>query len=304
MSARIAPASCARVDELADRAAQRVAHRLRGRREVDLGRHLLGERAVAGLELRAARRRTCSNAAPGIGLAPARARRRRSSDSYIALEDGLDERLLGREVPAHGADADAGAARDLLDLRPQARSRRTRPRPRRAPAPGCGGRRRAGVGRRSGSRLVSIGSHDSVIVADPEARFHFRSPRPARPKLPTSRDRCSHHRIADRPRARPTRRVRPALVDARGAVPEPADRLRRQLEPQRRDPDALPRAARDRVAAAVGRRELLARVRRACCSRPARSATASGARARCNSGSLLFLVGAGARVAGRRRWGS
>ena len=35
------------------------------------------------------------------------------------FEHGLDQRLLGREVPADRADAHAGPARDLLDLGPQ-----------------------------------------------------------------------------------------------------------------------------------------------------------------------------------------
>ena len=72
-------------------------------------------------------------------------------------------------------------------------------------------------------------------------------------------------------------------MDARRAVPEPADRLRRQLEPQRHPPHAVRACSAPDVAAPVGGGGLLAGVRRACCSPPARSATASGARARCSS---------------------
>ena len=63
---------------------------------------------------------------------------------------------------------------------------------------------------------------------------------------------CWNHRI---------RGLRTALVGARRPVPEPPDRLRGELEPERRDPDALARAPRDRIAAPVGRRDLLPGVR-------------------------------------------
>ena len=65
---------------------------------------------------------------------------------------------------------------------------------------------------------------------------------------------CSSHRI---------RTLRTTLVGARGPVPEPADRLRRELEPERGDPDPVAGTARDGIAAPVGRRDLLPRLRRA-----------------------------------------
>ena len=77
--------------------------------------------------------------------------------------------------------------------------------------------------------------------------------------------------------------LRAALVDARRAVPEPPHRLRRQLEPERRAPDARARPRRDRVPAAVGRRRLLARVRRPAVLDRRASATGSAARVRCSS---------------------
>ena len=61
---------------------------------------------------------------------------------------------------------------------------------------------------------------------------------------------------------------------------------------------------RHRVAAPVGRRRRTRSCSPACCSRPARSATASAARARSSSASSLFLVACGARRARRRRCGS
>ena len=93
--------------------------------------------------------------------------------------------------------------------------------------------------------------------------------------------------ILTSPTRRPHRRagVRPPVVDARRALPEPAHRVRRQLDPQRRAPHALARPRRDRVAAPVGGRRRTRSCSPACCSRPARSATASDARARCSSGS-------------------
>ena len=51
------------------------------------------------------------------------------------------------------------------------------------------------------------------------------------------------------------------MVDAGRALPEPAHRVRRQLDPQRRAPHARSRPRRHRVAAAVGGGVVLARVR-------------------------------------------
>ena len=67
------------------------------------------------------------------------------------------------------------------------------------------------------------------------------------------------------PRPAPVRphepRVPPALVDPRRAVPQPAGHHRRQLDPQRRDPDARTRPRRQQQPAPVDGRLVHARVR-------------------------------------------
>ena len=192
-----------------------------------------------------------SNACAGSGSASAASPRSQQRLVHRA-DDRFDERLLGREVAAHRADPDPGAAGDLLDRRLQPRLREDRLGRGEHPLAIADGRRPAG-GR---SACVSSGIMIPIIVMirnrDSTSGSRRRSRPPAVPR--------SHHGSRDPEPGR--RRVRPPLVDARGALPEPADRLRRQLEPQRRHPHALARPARDRVAAAVGRRRLLARVRR------------------------------------------
>ena len=125
MSARIAPAVLRARDQLGDRAQHLLVADRALDGELDLVRHLLGERAVAGLELGQARRRTARTRRAGSGSASA-ASTSSSSDSYIAPSDRLDERLLGGEVAAHRADAHAGPPRDLLDLGLHARLREHR----------------------------------------------------------------------------------------------------------------------------------------------------------------------------------
>ena len=102
--------------------------------------------------------KNCSNAARRIGLAQRAPGRRSSSDSYIAVEHRLHERLLGREVPAHRADADAGAAgrpprsapSGPISANTSSAATSTRSRLRRASAAASAG------------SVSAIGSHDSV----------------------------------------------------------------------------------------------------------------------------------------------
>ena len=84
--------------------------------------------------------------------------------------------------------------------------------------------------------------------------------------------------------------LRPSLVDPRRPVPEPPDRLHRQLEPQRGP--AHPRAAlpRDRTRSCSGSSPPTRWCSPGCCSPPGRSATGSGGRVRCSSASLGFLA--------------
>ena len=169
MSARIAPAACARVDELGrSRAAAASRSGSRRRRQVDLVRHLLGERAVARLELgqrdeeRARTRRRD------------RAARARASASR---EQRLVHRARARPRPAPAWSGSCGRP-CRRRRRPGARPPRPGafrpdlgehlPRPRRAPARGCGGRRPAAGGRTAVWESDSSGSTIPIIVYDPE----------------------------------------------------------------------------------------------------------------------------------------
>ena len=118
MSARIAPAACARSTSSVTVAVERGAQRLGGGGQVEALGHLLGERAVVGLEL-GERQEERAERLPGIVLQQGGLR---VADEHLVLglEHGLDERFLGGEVPAHSADAHAGPPGDLLHLGPQA----------------------------------------------------------------------------------------------------------------------------------------------------------------------------------------
>ena len=85
--------------------------------------------------------------------------------------------------------------------------------------------------------------------------------------------------------------ARPALVDPRRAVPEPAHRLRRQLQPQRRDPHPVPRPPRLEHRSSNGWSPPTRWSSPACCSPAAPSATGSAARAPCRSACGVYLVG-------------
>ncbi len=74
-------------------------------------------------------------------------------------------------------------------------------------------------------------------------------------------------------------------MDVGRALSEPRDRHRRQLEPERRDPDPVRGSACDDLSAAVGGRRRTRWCSPASCSPQARSATVSAGRARCNWGS-------------------
>ena len=168
--------------ELADRAAQLVAH-LRRRRQVDLGRHLLGQGAVAGLELRerdeerVERRRpgrAGSSAALGVGRAATRTSLRARPRRAPAWWGSAGTPCRRRRRPAGRPPRPA----------PAGPSRRTPLRPRPAPAPGCGGRRSASAGRPIlGGSLENVGNRHvpysirSGTIASTSARI----PESARP---------------------------------------------------------------------------------------------------------------------------
>ena len=292
MSARTAPAACARVDELGHRRAS--ARRAPARRRLELVRHLLGERAVAPVELGQRHEEALERVG---GVADRRARSRASLEQrpvHRARTTASSSVLLGREVAAHRADADAGAASAMSStcaFSPDARERRL-------------GRHqhllavadRVGPARPSAGGAPGLGckrSHDSDYSEDPEPRSTSFRP-------PTTPEECPMT-PPDTGVGEP--RLRPPLVGALGPVPQPAHRLRRQLVAERRDPDALARPARDRVAAAVGRRDLLARVRGpALHDRRARRPLRPQGRAAGRAGALRGRRGP--RVAGRRAWTS
>src|SRR4051812_39694224 len=132
-------------------------------------------------------------------------------------------------TPARRATSSMGAFRPD-SAKTDSAAARTRSRLRRASA-------------RLGPACVSVGGmarfnrkHGSDYSGDPEPRFHFP------PKLVSPG--VTYGRRDEEPGRS---RVRSALVDARGPLLEPADRLRRQLEPERRHPDPFARAARHRV---------------------------------------------------------
>ena len=101
---RIAPTSCACVTS-SSIASRSVTHRLRRLRQVDLGRHVLGQRACRAWN--SERVKNVWKAAPGSGCSSAC----RVVEERLVhrLQHRFDQRLLGGEVATHGADADAGA---------------------------------------------------------------------------------------------------------------------------------------------------------------------------------------------------
>ncbi len=104
-------------DQLGDRAHQLVAYGQRS--ELELVRHLLGERTMASVELGKV------DEEPFERLRGIRAGERFPRLLEHRLEHGgehcFDERLLGRKVAAHRADTHTGPAGDLLHLGLQAR---------------------------------------------------------------------------------------------------------------------------------------------------------------------------------------
>src|SRR5262249_33944406 len=120
---------------------------------------------------------------------------------------------------------------------------RTRARLRRASARSC-----LSTGASVGTRSVGKRSVDN---RDPYSVFWLTGS--STPVIPSGR------RQGDRPQ----NHLSAPLVDARGLVPEPGHRLRRQLQPQRGHPGVVEGAARHHLTAAMGGGDLLAGVRRA-----------------------------------------